>query len=384
MNGTVTPGMPSTQSPTRVTCSYADHNGSMALNAVRCDGPLEVTHDSRGCAWTCRAHALWRRTLLRSGGQHSPHCPRPWEPMAWPSQVELNEARNYLTAVERLRVQREPHTGQAAVYDPWTALPRIQGFHTLGAGRGVQPFEIGFAPSTLDAAFYDAWTAMARRLGADPLDMARVAYAETGMNPRAFDPRSNAGGLIGFMPSILRGLGWTGTPEQFRELSAIEQIPYVERYYRPYVGMLRNDGLVYVANFLPSRLPRASVSDDSFVMTSRGDGTGYYDANRILDRDGNGAITVGDLRQHLAIQNVGSRYQAIESELRARGAGSGGGTSVLSAARSRISPLAIAALAASAVGLWYLYGTDEGSRIRRRGERSIDNAASRLAATIGL
>lgn len=172
--------------------------------------------------------------------------------------------------------------------------------------------------STLGPDFYDAWTAMARRLGADPIDLIRVAYAETGVNPSARDPSSNAGGLIGFMPSTLRGLGWTGTPEEFRELSAVQQIPYVEAYYRPYKGKLHDDGLVYVANFLPAYLSAAASGGDSYVLTQRGEA--FYDQNQILDRNGDGAISVGDLRRHLAIQDKGARYDTIEKELRARGA----------------------------------------------------------------
>lgn len=170
----------------------------------------------------------------------------------------------------------------------------------------------------LGSDFYDAWTAMARRVGVDPIDLARVAYAETGMNPAAVDPRTNAGGLIGFMPSTLKGLGWQGTPEEFRQLSAVQQIPYVEAYYRPYAGRLHNEGLVYVVNFLPAYLSQAAAGGDGYVLTRKGEA--YYDQNAILDRNHDGAITVGDLRQHLAIQDQGSRYETIEAELRARGA----------------------------------------------------------------
>lgn len=220
----------------------------------------------------------------------------------------------------------------------------------------------------LSSGFYDAWTAMARRLDADPLDIARVAHAESGLRSTAVDRRSNAGGLIGFMPHILTGLGWTGTPEEFRQLSPTEQVPYVERYYRPYSGMLKNDGLVYVANFLPSRLPRAAQSDDSFVLTRAGEV--YYDSNRILDRDGDGTITVGDLRRHLTIQNQGPRYATIESELRARGAG---GSMVARQARSLLVP---AVLGLTALGAWYLYYDRKGIALRTRTEQKLGRLIS--------
>lgn len=216
--------------------------------------------------------------------------------------------------------------------------------------------------------FYDAWVAMARRLGADPLDIARVAHAETAMLQRATDPRSNAGGIFPFMPSTLRGLGWTGTPEQFRELSPVEQLPWVERYLAPHAGYLKNDGLVYVVTFTPAYIQRAAASDDSFVIARAG--SNIYDSNRILDRNGDGAITTGDLRVHLAAQNRGPRFATIEQELRARG--SGGSPAIAGAARRNFVPLAIAL---GALGTWYLYGTAEGRRLRQGAERRIERLA---------
>ena len=335
-------------------CAYEDHNWSSAPNSVRCGGPLEVVHDSRGCSWTCRAHAMWRQTTSVSSG-HSRDCPRPWEPLRWPSQPELDTARRFVDQEARR------FTSPALAWYPLATTATGQ------AGPDLTP------------AFFDAWTAMARRLGADPLDMARIAHAESGMNPRAFHPGSNAGGLIGFMPEILRGLGWTGSPEEFRQLSATDQIPYVERYYQPYRGLLRNEGLIYVANFLPSRLPRAAQSDDSFVVSQSGDP--YYGSNRILDRNGDGRITVGDLRAHLAIQNRGGRYQAIESELRARGAGGSSPTITPGGRRVPAVPAALLVLAAaSAASVWYLYGTRDGARIRERAERAVNQFTRRLPA----
>lgn len=193
-------------------------------------------------------------------------------------------------------------------------IERDETYHGFSSSATLR---VGEPLSALGPDFYDAWVAMAQRLGADPIDLMRVAYAETGVSPTAHDPRSNAGGLIGFMPSTLRGLGWKGSPEEFRELSATQQVPYVEAYYRPYKGRLRDDGLVYVANFLPAYLSAAVAGGDSYVLTRQGEA--FYDQNQILDRDGDGEITVGDLRRHLAIQDRGTRYDTIERELRARG-----------------------------------------------------------------
>lgn len=210
--------------------------------------------------------------------------------------------------------------------------------------------------SDLGPDFFAAWRAMSARLRADPLAIAAVAHAETGLSASIYDPRTNAGGLIGFMPSILQGLGWRGTPEEFRRLRAVDQIPYVERYYAPYRNFdLTNPGVVYAINFLPARVARAQAAGDVGVLTQAGEN--YYDQNRILDRNGDGSITIGDLRQHLSAQNRGPRWDAIRAGI---------GSQSATATRS-IVPLAIAA---GALGAWWLYLTDGGAAFRQRARRT--------------
>lgn len=177
------------------------------------------------------------------------------------------------------------------------------------------PLSFGQADPSGDLSdqFFRDWIDMANRLGVNPIDLARVGFSETGLNPHI------NGGLIGFIPSTLQRLGWTGTPQEFWALSAEEQVPYVERYYAPYAGLMTNDGLAYVANFTPAYLAAASASgSDGFVLAREGDG--IYNANRILDRNDDGVIDVGDLRAHLDIQDRGSRYEAIIRRLQEAGA----------------------------------------------------------------
>lgn len=219
----------------------------------------------------------------------------------------------------------------------------------------------------LDARFYDEWVAMSRRLGVDPIDLARVSFAETGMFRR--HPRNPNAGVWPFIESTLHRQGWRGSALDFTAQDPVSQIlPWFEDYIRPYAPLLRDDGMVYVAMFLPARLPAASQSDDSFVMTSRGDGTNFYEWNPILDRNADGVITVGDLRQHIDIQTQGggARWRTIESELRARGAGRS--PALVTAAHRNFVPIA---LAATLLGAWYFYGNADGQRLRQRAERRV-------------
>ena len=221
----------------------------------------------------------------------------------------------------------------------------------------------------LSPAFYDAWAAMAARLGVDPLALARVSFAETGMYQR--HPRNAAAGVWPFIEPTLRRLGWSGTAREFTELPPEQQIlPWMERYLQPYRSFLRDDAMVYVAMFLPSRLRGAYVSGDDFVLTRRGDGTGFYEANTILDRNADGITTVGDLRQHMDIQDVGDRWQTIDAAMRARGGGWSTPTPVIAASRAPIA--AAVALATGAAALWYFYSSPNGIRTRERAERSVD------------
>ena len=213
---------------------------------------------------------------------------------------------------------------------------------------------------------------MAARLGVDPLALARVSFAETGMYQR--HPRNVAAGVWPFIESTLHRLGWPGSAVEFTALLPEQQIvPWMERYLEPYRSYLRDDAMVYVAMYLPARLPAAYASDDDFVLSRQGDGTRYYEWNTILDRDGDGTITVGDLRRHMVIQNQGDRWRTIESELRARGGGRSLPVPVPTSAASRSAALTVVAvLGAGAAAIWYFYTNADGIRARVGAERSLD------------
>lgn len=80
--------------------------------------------------------------------------------------------------------------------------------------------------------FYEGLVAIAQRHGwsKGAIGMLMVMQSEAGMqhNPPHNGP---ARGLIQFEPSILAGLGWRGSPDEFAQMSAEDQLPWVERYY---------------------------------------------------------------------------------------------------------------------------------------------------------
>lgn len=205
--------------------------------------------------------------------------------------------------------------------------------------------------------FYPAWVSALTALGINPLDVMRVGFSETGLHPGS----ANGAGLIGFVPSTLRALGWTGTPQEFGQLSATQQVPYVAKYYAPYASRVKSDALAYVVNFTPAYLNEALAGGDDYVIAAQGDPKrGWiYSNNTILDRNHDGQITVGDLKQHLLIQDVGPRYQAIEAQMKQTIADLGGdpnlnhGGAIAGIASSKYVKVAAYA-AVGATALWYL------------------------------
>lgn len=185
------------------------------------------------------------------------------------------------------------------------------------------------APPDLSDSFFTRWALMCQRLDVAPLDLMRVAYSESSVRANAHNPHGDAVGLIQFMPATLLGLGWTRGWQAFSQLPADEQVSYVERYFRPWahrmgiggqsIPQLTSDALCYVATFLPSCLAGAVAAGegagDYVLCAAAGPMAWAYAANKVLDRDGDGAITVGDLARHLEIQCRGARYDAIAYRL---------------------------------------------------------------------
>lgn len=115
--------------------------------------------------------------------------------------------------------------------------------------------------------------------------MACMAF-ETG---RSFSPAqrnfggSGAVGLIQFMATTARRLGTTTAA--LARMSAVEQLGFVERYFRPYAARVEGLEDMYLAILWPAAVGKPS----GHVLWRRG--TPTYAANRGLDLNRNGAVT---------------------------------------------------------------------------------------------
>lgn len=153
----------------------------------------------------------------------------------------------------------------------------------------------------VDQAFRVKVREIAGRLSTDPNWLMAVMGFETGytFSPASRNPGSTATGLIQFLESSARSLG-TSTA-QLARMSAVQQLDYVEAYYKPYSGRIRNLGDAYLAVLWPAAVGRP----DSYVMWERDNGPYQreYAANSGLDVNRNGVITRGE-----AVASANSSY----------------------------------------------------------------------------
>lgn len=149
----------------------------------------------------------------------------------------------------------------------------------------------------VDPAFDRAFPEACARIGCNPLHLLAVMMSESEVNPAAHNPHGDASGLIQFMPATLRGLGWRGGDQAFRCLSASQQLPYVEAYYRQWAkdaGAWDSAGRLYQATFLPGTMRESSKPED--VIAAHGAKLGWaFDANAVFDKDGSKTITLQEL-----------------------------------------------------------------------------------------
>ena len=131
---------------------------------------------------------------------------------------------------------------------------------------------------------------IANIIGIDPSDLMTCMAFETG---KTFSPSiqnaagSGATGLIQFMPTTAAALG-TSTDE-LAEMTDVEQLKYVERYFRPWIGKLKTLEDIYMAILWPAAVGKPN----SYVLFDKADPKHpkRYIQNAGLDFNADGKIT---------------------------------------------------------------------------------------------
>lgn len=168
----------------------------------------------------------------------------------------------------------------------WGTKPDTSSIATPGNGKLIWGARVS-------EAFRAKVVSIAKNLSVDPNWLMAVMGFETGytFSPAARNPGSSATGLIQFLQASAVGLGTTTA--RLARMTAVEQLDYVEKYYKSVAaGRVRNLGDAYLAVLFPPGVGRP----DTYVMWQRDSGPYQreYAANSGLDRDKKGYITRGD------------------------------------------------------------------------------------------
>jgi hypothetical protein len=166
-----------------------------------------------------------------------------------------------------------------------------------GSGSSSTSAQITYAlPEAIaaDTEFLDKVVSVSSDLGFDPNDLLRVIDFETAgsFSPKAQPIRkdgtkiSSATGLIQFLEKTAKGLGTTTA--DLANMTAVEQLDYVKKYFEPFKDRIKNFGDVYMA----VHWPKGVGKDDSYVMYEAGSDS--YNANKGLDTNGDGTVTRGE------------------------------------------------------------------------------------------
>ncbi len=131
--------------------------------------------------------------------------------------------------------------------------------------------------------------------------MSCIAF-ETGrtFSPKVRNPSSSAIGLIQFMSSTLKGLGYTKSVVE--KMTAEEQLDLVKKYFYSYAYRIKGLEDMYMAILWPVAVGKPN----EYVLWKRG--TLAYGVNKGLDSNKNGVITKKEAAQKV----LNMLYEGLE------------------------------------------------------------------------
>lgn len=125
-------------------------------------------------------------------------------------------------------------------------------------------------------------------------------------SPSIQNPYTNATGLIQFMPSTAKGLGTT--IDALKNMSAVNQLDYVYKYFAPYKGKINSFEDLYLITFYPN-------ADGVFGGTLDKPDNWTFPASIVkqnpgLDSNKDGLITIAEFRE-FAYRKVPDQFQNL-------------------------------------------------------------------------
>lgn len=133
-------------------------------------------------------------------------------------------------------------------------------------------------------------------LGCDPDHLMAAMAFETGetFRPDIQNKLSKATGLIQFMPATARGLGTT--IEDLARMTAVDQLDFVAKYFKPMRGRMKTLEDVYMAILFPVAVGKPN----GFALFSKP--TKQYEQNKGLDRNKDGTVTKEEAAHHVRLR----------------------------------------------------------------------------------
>ena len=147
-------------------------------------------------------------------------------------------------------------------------------------------------------AFVDKVKTICNNIKMKPDYMMATMYMESKFDAAAQNPKSQATGLIQFMPTTAKGLGTS--IEALKSMKAIDQLDYVEKYYKQFgtlVTKIKEPAESYLLVFYPAAIGKG---DDYVLGSEKSDDYArkVAEQNKIYDVNKNGFITKGEVLQY--------------------------------------------------------------------------------------
>lgn len=101
---------------------------------------------------------------------------------------------------------------------------------------------------------------VSQNIGVRPEDLLAVMAGESGINPSATNSIS-AKGLIQFLPSTLKGLGFSG--KNFADLNGEQQLDWIEKHFKSFNFQFKSPAQLYLGNFLPIALYLPGIKQEN-------------------------------------------------------------------------------------------------------------------------
>lgn len=168
---------------------------------------------------------------------------------------------------------------------------------------------INLVPSSEQVDFSNKVNQVAQNLGINPNWLMQVMKAESGIRADIQNlahpmEGGNATGLIQFSPNTAKSLGTT--TDALKNMSRVEQMDYVEKYFKPYASKIKSYFDLYLITFFPAAAGHSD--DDSYVFeTSKISRSSVATGNPSIDINKDGKITMAEFKQYLR-NTVASQY----------------------------------------------------------------------------